>query len=173
MTYLRLQPASQIYFHGIKWSSKSILDFSEDDPDLWLNFFWVIYYFAETESIRMEHSSDSSDLLGCVSIPGSTGQDPIQWKNVGVAKSSHHPLDGSTGPTGPGWLMSHFVLKKKRCQKSKQAAFHLGPVLPPSGEGSPFNIYLLQLCSIKIWTHASSTSSSPQLVHSGHRHRWS
>ena len=33
--------------------------------------------------------------------------------------------------------MSRFVLKKNVHQKSKQAAFHQGPVLPPSGEGSP------------------------------------
>ena len=33
--------------------------------------------------------------------------------------------------------MSRFVLKKNARQKSKQAAFHPGPVLPPSGEGSP------------------------------------
>ena len=39
MTFLRLQPASQIYFHGIKWSSKSILEFREGDPKLWLIFF--------------------------------------------------------------------------------------------------------------------------------------
>ena len=30
-----------------------------------------------------------------------------------------------------------FCLKKIVCQKLKQAAFHLGPVLPPRGEGSP------------------------------------
>ena len=34
--------------------------------------------------------------------------------------------------------MSRFVMKKIVRQKSKQAAFHPGPVLPPSSEGSPF-----------------------------------
>ena len=32
--------------------------------------------------------------------------------------------------------MSCFALEKIARQKSKQAAFHLEPVLPPSGEGS-------------------------------------
>ena len=48
---------------------------------------------------------------------------------------SHHPLGGSICP---GSKMSHFVLKKIAGQKSKHAALHPGPVLPPSGEGSPF-----------------------------------
>ena len=42
--------------------------------------------------------------------------------------------------------MSHFVLKKIVCQKSKQAAFHPGPVLPPSGEGSPLRNIVSGYC---------------------------
>ena len=48
---------------------------------------------------------------------------------------SRHPLGCSIGPRSK---MSHFVLKKIAGQKSKQAALHPGPVLPPSVEGSPF-----------------------------------
>ena len=48
---------------------------------------------------------------------------------------SHH-LPGDS--TGHGLKLPRFVLKEKiGCPKSKQAAFHPGPVLPPSGEGSP------------------------------------
>ena len=41
--------------------------------------------------------------------------------------------------------MSRFALKKKSRQKSKQAAFHPGPVLPPSGEGSHHKTYFVAL----------------------------
>ena len=47
---------------------------------------------------------------------------------------SLHPLGVSTGP---GWKLSHFVLKKIYVKNQNDLAFHLGPVQPPSGEGSP------------------------------------
>ena len=75
---------------------------------------------------------------------------------------SHHLLGGSTGP---GWKMSHFVMKKKLRVKNKKAASHPGPVLPPSGEGSPSSIYQQpKLCCTQIFSIRFFMRWTPELI---------